>query len=99
MDPIKPDDVARQKKELFPDGVIEAFNELIAETFVNGQASFKQEDVVERIVSKGIEKTDIFSNHWLDVEEIYIKAGWKVKYDQPAYNETYPATFTFTKKN
>jgi len=43
-------------------------------------------------------KRVIFDNHWLDIEEIYRKAGWKVTYDKPAYNESYDANFDFEKK-
>ncbi len=37
----------------------------------------------------------VFAKGWLEVEDIYRKAGWKVKYDKPAYSENYPATFKF----
>jgi hypothetical protein len=37
----------------------------------------------------------IFEKGLLDVETVYERAGWKVTYDKPAYNETYPATFRF----
>ena len=40
----------------------------------------------------------IFKCNWLDVEEIFRKAGWIVEYDKPGYNESYAATFNFRKK-
>ena len=40
----------------------------------------------------------IFSNHWLDVEDIYRKQGWKVVYDSPGYDESYDAYYEFRKK-
>lgn len=99
VEPIKPDEVVEQKQKLFPDEVMEAFNELIAENYQNGSATFQQNEVVKRIVEKkGCESAEIFKNHWLDVEDVYRNAGWKVEYDKPAYNESYAATFTFRKK-
>lgn len=97
-DPIRPDDVAGMKGKMIPDAVIEAFNEIIAQHYYNGTATFKQQDIVARIVQKGIKRDDIFTNHWLDIEPIYRAAGWKIFYDKPGYNETYEPTFTFTRR-
>jgi hypothetical protein len=93
VNPIKPDEVKKARK--FPDAVIESFNELIGENFDGKRASFKQRDVVKRIVAKGISKKEIEDNNWLDVEPIYISAGWDVSYNKPAYNEDGEPTFTF----
>jgi len=41
-------------------------------------------------------RAKIFSEHWLDVEDAYRKAGWTVRYDKPGYNESYDANFTFS---
>ena len=35
----------------------------------------------------------------MDIESIYRADGWGVYYDKPGYNETYTATFEFTKLN
>jgi len=96
--PVTPKEVVSLKKTLIPDAAIEAFNELIAENFLGGYASFKQKDVVARMVKKGLKPEDIYKNGWLDIEDIFEKAGWKVDYDKPGYNETYDATFSFSKK-
>lgn len=97
-EPIRPEDMASVKGKIFPDAVVEAFNEMIAQAYYNGSATFKQQEVVERMVQKGLKREDIFSKHWLDIEPIYRAAGWKIFYDKPGYNETYEATFKFTKK-
>lgn len=98
--PIKPSEAISLKLVQIPDEVIEAFNELIAENFSSGYSSFKQSDVVARIDKKIKESGGKlkFNISWLDVEEIYEKNGWKVEYDKPGYNESYPATFTFKSK-
>jgi hypothetical protein len=44
---------------------------------------------------EGSTRQQVFDNNWLDVEDIFRKAGWKVNYEKPAYNESYPASFKF----
>jgi hypothetical protein len=94
--PIKPNQVAKQKKADFPDAVFEAFNELIAEDFAGKTARVGQKEVVELMAKKGLNRNEIYKKGWLNIEETYEKAGWEVDYDRPGYNETYPAAFTFT---
>lgn len=94
--PISPGEVTIAKKQMIPDGVIEAFNQTIAKHFNGRSASFKQEEVLNLITTKmGVDRAHVFSEKWLDVEDIYRAEGWKVKYDSPAYCESYPATFEF----
>lgn len=97
--PISPDEVLGQKKASIPDVVFEVFNELIAEDYSNGYSSFRQDEVVKRLVKKGLKRAEIFDKGWLDIEGIYRDAGWKVEYDSPGYNEDYPAIFNFSKKS
>ena len=98
--PITPGQARSVKKTSIPNKVIASFNELIGQTWNGDEAKFKQDDVVSLIIKKmkGISHEKIFKNGWLDVEEIYRQAGWKVEYDKPGFNETYPATFTFRPK-
>lgn len=99
---ITPDEVVEEKAQHVPDVVIAAFNQLIAQTWNGASSNFMQDDVVQLIVSKGLQegtplltRRDIFAKHYLDVEPIYRAAGWEVTYDKPGYNETYSANFTF----
>ena len=94
--PIRPSEVAKKKEIIFPDAVFTAFNELIAQQFYNGSATIKQDDIVELMVKKGLYRAEIYKRGWLNIEDTYRKAGWKVEYDKPGYNESYPATFTFS---
>lgn len=96
--PISPDEC---RKLNIPDEVIESFNELIQEKFRGKSATVLQDEVIERILSKFnhyIGRQEIYDNCWLDVEDLFGEAGWKVVYDKPGYNESYPAKFEFTKK-
>lgn len=82
---------------VFPDFVIQAFNECIAESKTKHSHEVTQDDVVERIMKLGsIERAAVFSNNFLDVEEFYRRAGWKVSFYKPAYYEATKAYFTFT---
>ena len=97
--PITPKEALKLKASTFPDGVIEAFNEVIAKNLDQGYSTFKQKEVLKAIALKmGATQDATCENGWLDVEDIYRKAGWVVEYDKPAYNESYDATFTFSTK-
>ena len=95
VQPIMPKDVVDEKIQNFPDAVIESFNELITQNAREGHSTILQEDVVKLMVEKGLKRDEIFDRHWLDVEDVYRKVGWNVKYDAPGYNETYPPMFIF----
>ena len=95
--PITPEEVIERKQKEIPDDVFEVFNALIAKKFDGNSSHIKQKHVVEMLVDRGYKSTTIFDEHWLDVEDIYRKAGWEVKYDKPAYNENYDAYFVFSK--
>jgi len=100
--PIRPDEVVHLKEASIPPEVFDAFNELIALKFDGKSAYISQKAVIAKILSKfegnvTVSRTTIFDKHWLDVEDVYCKAGWTVKYDKPGWNETYEANFTFTK--
>lgn len=103
VDPITPSQAKVRKINAVPPQVLEAFNELITENLSGGYAIITQKEAITRIQSK-INQTlgnyyspdDICERGWLDIEDIYRKAGWKVEYDKPGFNETYEATFEFT---
>lgn len=99
MKPIKPHEVEQQKITSIPDSVIESFNLLIAQSWNGRSSRVVQDDAVAMIVQKGIPSDVLFKNKWLDIEPLFRNEGWKVGYDNPAYNESYPASFTFSKKN
>ncbi len=97
--PITPAEARQKQVDQIPDFVFEAFNELIARGIGSSNSvRFKQDDVVNLVLTKAPEGTTyqtLLDNKWLDVERAYRKAGWKVTYDGPGYNESYSATFTF----
>lgn len=98
VQPITPDEAATLKGELFPDAVIASFNEAIATNYDKGSSTFTQDDVLKIMEAKGLERNQVFSNHWLLVRPIYEDFGWKVEIDRPAGDETYSTKYTFTKQ-
>jgi len=96
--PIKPSEVAGAKTDSIPDAVFDVFNELIVREMGSYCATVDQNEVVRLIATRiGCTQRAVYDNRWLDVEDSYRAAGWKVEYDRPGYNETYKPTFTFTR--
>ena len=97
---LKPGEVGkkkREKREEFPDAVFEAFNELIVEDFDGESATVLQCDLVALMKKKGLKEKAIYDNDWLEVEDVYRAAGWKVRYESMAWESGEP-NFTFSKK-
>jgi hypothetical protein len=102
MKPITPSEVQASRKsgKNIPEFIINVVNELIEHEFNGRFATLRQEDIVAEIIKRNTHVTSarIYASRWLDFEEYYREAGWKVDYDKPGYNESYPATFTFSIK-
>jgi hypothetical protein len=94
--PIRPSEV--DKTTVIPEAVIEAFNELITKNYLNGFSKVEVSEVCRLISEKMAINQSQVNSLWLNVEDIYRKAGWLVVYDAPGYNENYVAFFTFTTK-
>lgn len=97
--PITPREARAGAGAALPPEVFQVFNELIQKAYKDGYATVKQEEAAVRIAQVlGISRSEVFDRGLLDVEEAYRKKGWEVVYDSPAFNETYPATFSFQEK-
>ena len=100
IEPIAPDDVQEVKNSQIPDYIIEAFNELIVEKWNMSSSRVLQKDAMSRALEKapeGVTSQEIYANKWFDVEPLFRSKGWKVKYDKPAYCESYAASYEFSK--
>lgn len=95
--PIKPEEVRARRIDFIPSIIFETINTMICEEFDGKSATLKQEDILNRVCneSSGLTRQEIFDKHYLDIEPFYREQGWKVEYDKPGYNESYPETFTF----
>jgi len=89
--PLSPSEAFDLKQKVIPDKVIDIINEMILENFNGGIATLQQAELVRRMKAR----LEDFQERWLDFEDVYRKQGWKVTYDKPGYNETYPAIFVF----
>lgn len=98
MEPITKAQVQEKLNErVFPDFVIQAFNECITEASIKKSSTVLQKDVLKHIKElSGKDSREVLDNNWLDVEKHYEKAGWKVTHYKPAYNETGDSYFTFS---
>jgi hypothetical protein len=99
MQAVTKEDVTLTRGErVFPEFVIQAFNDEIIAVSNGRVATVDQNKVMERILTLKPELTrnEVFENKWLDVEEFYRKAGWNVVYVKPAYYETFAAYFVFS---
>ncbi len=96
--PIKPSQIAKRQNSSIPGEVIETFNEIITEKYSGLSARVTQEEVIERLVKKGLKREVIYEKRWLDVEDIFRKSGWDVEYDKPGFNESYGAYFVFNSR-
>lgn len=97
INPITPEE-ARKCRPLIPDFVLQVVNELISEKARNNKKiTIKQNEIVNKIIARhsDMTKKEIFDSNWLDFEDIYRDAGWKVVCDKPGYNEDYDAYFVF----
>lgn len=101
VQPITPNDVFHVKEEKMPNEVIASFNELIYENVerVAGQpnSTFTQEEVVARMVEKGLNRNDIFLKKWLDIARIFEHASWEVQYSGENFGDLPDATYKFTR--
>lgn len=77
-----------ERGKVFPDEVIESFNQLIRRNFVKGKAVVSRDEVVKLIVQKGLDRNQIYERGWLDIERVYRAAEWSVSRD-PSSPEDY----------
>lgn len=98
--PITPSEVVAERINQLPDQVIDCWNKTIIQKFDGHCAIIPQNLIVQLLASRmDCARQTVFDNGWLDIESLYIKNGWKVEYDKPAYNENYEALFVFTIDN
>lgn len=94
--PISPVEASAIKAQIFPEGVIQCWNDVISLHFVNGRSKFTQYEIQSLIASRmNVNVSTVFLNRWLDVEPLYESVGWKIIYDKPDRGELCGATFEF----
>lgn len=102
--PISPDEAYKERVFSIPDEIIEAVNNLLIKNVSKGgYATILQKDIealaLGKFLANGkvVSVSSMYENNWFDFEDLFRAAGWKVEYDRPAYNESYDASFKFSK--
>lgn len=98
MNPITPKEAAEQADNFIPDEVISSFNKLIAQDYSNGRATVYQADAIDLICEQMKIERGAFNFNWLNIEQVFRRAGWKVEYEKPCIGDTFKAFFQFQKK-
>ena len=100
--PITPKEIEDNLVDIFPEAVIQAFNELLKENYkVNGPTTFKLSDVESRIklIDPKANIRKLIDKGKLDVEPLYRQHGWEVKYESPGFRDaSFDEYFSFKKK-
>jgi len=94
--PITPKKAIGNRVEL-PDAVVEVWNQLIEKNLRGSSATVTQNEAASALAKQlKVTRQHVFDAGWLECEPMFRKAGWKVKYDKPGYNEDYSAYFEFS---
>lgn len=95
---FSPEDAKKSHVHIIPDEVLEAVNDLLAVKYRKHSKSITiyVKEVVDALVAKGFDREKIFEDRLLDFEGVYEKAGWKVVFTRPSYNETGEQYWTLT---
>ncbi len=93
--PIKPEDV---KVAPIPEEVIHVFNDLIQKHWDGEGATIEQGKVLQVVsLAMGISKDEVLDRNYLNIEEIYREAGWKVIYHSQTSVDDLLPWFSFSK--
>lgn len=100
VEPVKPKDIIDNLDDIIHPAVIKAVNALLKERYRGGSATIKLKEVIKkaREFCPELTEKEMEEKKYYDFEPVFQKAGWKVKYDQPGYNESYDSYFEFSAK-
>ncbi len=93
--PAGPDDLPPAQKREIPPFVFDVVNKLLAEAEDREFIKLELYLVKQSILSNMPTDEGPFHADWLDFEQAYRDAGWKVIYDRPPWNEDYDACYLF----
>lgn len=100
---ITPAKALLKRVQMFPDEVIEVWNTLIAEKIATCAAGsymvITEPEVLGRLVNAtGLSTQEIHRQGYLNIEPLYIRAGWEVIYDKADFTSSAPNVFKFRPK-
>ena len=95
--PITPQEVREQN--LIPGVIMSVINQLITDNWDGKQSKVNQDDIVSKIVEcSHLKRNEIFEKNYLDIEDNYKSAGWKVEYNSPDRDQSFKEYFIFKPK-
>lgn len=98
--PITPREIEDNLCDVFPEVVIQAFNELIKEHYrVQGKTTFTLNEVIKKIkkIDSSAKTDKLLEQGKLDIELLYEKYGWDVEFHSPDRDESFVSYFSFEK--
>ena len=96
--PMTPKEAIELKRQTTPKVVFDAFNQLLAQgKRGDSKIIFSDREVVALLIKKGISPQEIYNNGWLNIEDLYEEAGWKVT-RSGSDSDNAITHFTFTPK-
>lgn len=100
VEPIKPKDIMDNLDDIIHPAVIKAVNAILKEQYRGNSVTILQKDIVKKAkeLCPGLTSDELFEKKHMDFEPLFRKAGWKVTYDKPGYNESYEPSFEFSAK-
>ena len=102
---LSPTEVEIQSKQFrrdrIPPEVVQVVNDMLIEEYgTGGVVTLLQKDIIARVREvTGLTNDTIYARKFMDFEDVFRAAGWKVTYDRPSYNETYEPSFRFSKNS
>jgi len=106
INPIKPEEILKEKAKTIPDAMIQAVNELLATNWNGSESRIRRDELFEKYFKITGEANDrhahetLYHFHWLDFEPVFREAGWNVKYYHPSYgDEDYEPFYLFKINN
>jgi hypothetical protein len=98
-EPITPAQARELHGASIPDAVIKAVNELLVARFGVSLSALVLDlgDVVTAAIAidPSLTAEALYKNHWLDIEPTFRRAGWKVRFEKPGFNESGSQCFIF----
>lgn len=97
--PITPKEAMEEQPHSIPPEVYDTVNEFIKLRSSDNPITITQNEVMAALLLRmpHVKRQQVWDSRWLDFEAAYKKAGWKVVYDKPGYDETYEAFWEFSR--
>lgn len=96
--PLTPAEAKKNKNTTLHPSMVEAVNYFLLNYDGHQKLIINQQKLVEKFLELEPSYTQqrVYEENLLDIESTFRKHGWKIKYDKPAYDESYVPFFIFS---